>query len=140
MLPSFRLLALPTRNKKNLTHECICECKKFTISILNKNTPLKFVGTFGFKSGRDIDKFEGINYKIGITGLPVILDYSLAYIELETISSLDVGTHTIFIGKVVDAQILNDSEPMTYAYYHEVKRGTTSKNAPTYINLSKEVK
>jgi len=72
--------------------------------------------------------------------LPIILDNSLGYLELETLSSIDIDTHTIFIGKVVDAQILNDSEPMTYAYYHEVKRGTTSKNAPTYINLSKEVK
>ncbi len=122
-------------NKNNLTHECICECKKFTISILNKETPLKFIGNFGFKSGRDIDKLEGTNYKIGITGLPIILDNALAYIELETINSLDINTHTIFVGKIVEAQILNNTEPMTYAYYHEVKRGTTSKNAPTYVNL-----
>ena len=123
-------------NKKNFTHECICETKKFTISILNKDTPLKFIGTFGFKSGREVDKFLNINYKIGKTGLPIVLDNVLGYIELEIFTSLDVETHSIFVGKVVEAEILNNTEPMTYSYYHEVKRGTTSKNAPTYINLS----
>lgn len=127
-------------NKKNFTHECISECKKFTISILSKDTPLKFIGNFGFKSGRDVNKFENVNYKIGVTGVPIVLDNTVGYIELETIATFDVGTHTIFVGKVVNAEVLNDTEPMTYAYYHEVKRGTTSKNAPTYVDLKKEDK
>ncbi len=44
-----------------------------------------------------------------------------------------MGTHTIFIGEVVDAAVLTDEEPMTYAYYHLVKRGATPKAAPTYL-------
>ena len=94
---------------------------------------MKFIGHFGFKSGREIDKFSEISYKLGVTGTPIALKYSIAYLEAEVVSIVDVGTHTIFIGKIVDADILNEGEPMTYAYYHTVKKGKSPKTAPTYI-------
>jgi len=120
-------------NKQNLTHEFIRESNVFAVSVLSKNAPLKFVGHFGFKSGRDIDKFEGINHKVGRTGAPIVLDYAVACLEAEVIKEVDADTHTIFIGKVVDAEILTNEEPMTYAYYHKIKRGATPKAAPTHI-------
>jgi len=120
-------------NKQNFTHEFIRESRVFVVSVLSKDTPLKFVGHFGFRSGRDLDKFKGMNYKVGRTGAPIVLDQAIAYIEAEVIKEVDGGTHTIFIGKVVDAEILTSEEPMTYAYYHEIKRGVTPKAAPTYI-------
>ncbi len=126
-------------NKNNLTHEFIKESKVLTVSILSQNTPLSFIGHFGFKSGRNIDKFEGINYKIGKTQTPVVSDNTLAYLEVKVTQEVDVGTHTIFIGELVGADIMKEGEPMTYAYYHQVKRGTTPKTAPSYIEERKEV-
>ncbi len=120
-------------NKQNLTHEFIRESKVLVVSILSHDTPLSFIGRFGFKSGRDIDKFEGIGYRIGETQAPVVLVNTLAYIETRIIQEVDVGTHTIFIGELVEASIMKEGEPMTYAYYHQVKRGTTPKTAPSYI-------
>lgn len=120
-------------NKQNLTHEFISESKVFTASILSQDTPLSFIGHFGFKSGRDVDKLKDVNYKPGETGAPVVMDHSLAYIEARVINQVDVGTHTIFIGEVVGADVLSEGEPMTYAYYHQVKRGSTPKTAPSYI-------
>ena len=120
-------------NKNNLTHEFITQSKVFTASILSQDTPLSFIGRFGFKSGRDIDKFEGINYKIGDTQAPVVTDHTIAYLEAKVINQVDVGSHTIFIGELVGAEVLKEGEPMTYAYYHQVKRGTTPKTAPVYI-------
>jgi flavin reductase (DIM6/NTAB) family NADH-FMN oxidoreductase RutF/rubredoxin len=119
-------------NKQNLTHEYIADSKVFTVSILSRNTPLPFIGTFGFKSGRDIDKFEKINYKIGATKAPIVLDNALAYIEAQVINKIDIGTHTIFIGKVQDGEIIANDPVMTYEYYHEVKGGFSPKTAPTY--------
>jgi len=119
-------------NKKNFTHEFIQESKVFAVSVLSRNTPLEFIGNFGFKCGRDTNKFEGINYKVGKTGAPIVFDHAIAYFEAKVIKEFDGGTHTIFIGKVVDAEILTDEEPMTYAYYHKIKRGATPKTAPTY--------
>jgi len=127
-------------NKQNFTHEFIRESNIFAVSVLSKNAPLAFIGHFGFKCGRDIDKFKGINQKIGETGAPIVLDHAIAYIEAEVIKEVDGGTHTIFIGKVVDAEILTDNEPMTYAYYHKIKRGVTPKLAPTYIKEERTVK
>lgn len=120
-------------NKDNLTCEFILESKLFSISILSTETPMKFIGRFGFRSGRKTDKFEGIDYRIGVTGIPIVLENSIGYLEAEVVNTLDVGTHIIFAGKVVDAQILKDGEPMTYAYYRKVKGGKAPKAAPTYI-------
>jgi len=127
-------------NKQNLTHEFIKESKVFTVSILSQDVPMNFIGQFGFKSGREFDKFKDVKYKIGITGAPVILDNTVGYIEAEVIDTKDVGTHTVFVGKITDAEIINDKEPMTYAYYHEIKKGTAPKTAPTYINEENQLK
>jgi flavin reductase (DIM6/NTAB) family NADH-FMN oxidoreductase RutF/rubredoxin len=120
-------------NKQNFTHELIRQTGVFAVSVLSKNTPLKFIGDFGFRCGRDVDKFEDVNFKIGKTGTRIVLDNSIAYLESEVIKEVDAGTHTIFVGKLVDADILNSEEPMTYTYYHETKRGTTPSSAPTYL-------
>jgi flavin reductase (DIM6/NTAB) family NADH-FMN oxidoreductase RutF len=120
-------------NKQNLTHEFISESKVFTASILSQDTPLSFIGHFGFKSGREVDKLKDVNYKLEATKAPIVLDHSVAYLEAKVIHQVDVGTHTIFIGEVVGADVLGEGEPMTYAYYHQVKRGTTPKTAPSYI-------
>jgi len=126
-------------NKNNLTHDFIKESKLLAVSVLSQDTPLSFIGNFGFKSGRDTDKFEGINYKIGQTQAPMVTDNALAYLEAKVIQELDVGTHTIFVGELVEADVIREGEPMTYAYYHQVKRGTTPKTAPSYIEEKKEV-
>ncbi len=128
-------------NKQNLTHQFIKESRKFAISILSKETPMKFIGHFGFKSGVKIDKFKDVNYKVSNADVPIVLENAVAYLTAEVIKEVNVGTHTVFIGKVVEAEIINDKEPMTYAYYHEVKRGKAPKTAPTYIKeeIKKEV-
>ena len=127
-----------TINKNNLTHEFIKRSKVFAVSVLGTDASLGFIGSFGFKSGRDVDKFSGIEYKIGTTGAPIILEHVVACMEAEVINELDVGTHTIFVGEVVDSVVLNEGEPMTYAYYHMVKRGATPKTAPSYVEEKKE--
>jgi flavin reductase (DIM6/NTAB) family NADH-FMN oxidoreductase RutF/rubredoxin len=126
-------------NRQNLTHEFIKHSEVFTASILAQDTPLSFIGHFGFKSGREMDKFEGINYRISEVKAPVVTDNALAYLEARVTQDLDVGTHTIFVGELVGADVLKEGEPMTYAYYHQVKRGSTPKTAPSYIEREKEV-
>ena len=125
-------------NRENLTHELIDESRVFTATILSQNTPLPFIGRFGFKSGRELDKLQGINHRLGEAGAPIVLDHGLGYLEARVIDRIEVGTHTIFVGQIVGADILTEGEPMTYAYYHQVKRGTTPRTAPSYIEVRKE--
>lgn len=127
-------------NKENYTHELIKTSRKFTVSILSQAAPMTFVGLFGFKSGRDVDKLKGIKTKTGVTGVPIILDYSISFIETQVEGEMDCGTHTIFFGKVVEADIIGEGEPMTYAYYQNVKGGKSSINAPTYDQEKSTVK
>jgi ferric-chelate reductase [NAD(P)H] len=124
-------------NKKNFTHELILKSRIFAVSILGTKANLKFIGPFGFKYGRDIDKFEGVNYKIGKTGAPIVLDYTVAYLEAEVEETIDVGTHTLFVGKVVDGDLIDKGEPMTYEYYHQEIKGKEPETAPTYRKKKK---
>jgi flavin reductase (DIM6/NTAB) family NADH-FMN oxidoreductase RutF/rubredoxin len=124
-------------NKNNLTHDFIKTTRVFSASVLKQETPLNFIGDFGFKTGRDVDKLKGVNYKKGQTNSPVIIDNSVAYFEAEVIQDIDVGTHTIFIGRIVASEIISEDTPLTYDYYQKVKRGTTPKTAPSYIEKEK---
>ena len=119
-------------NKQNYTHECIAESKCFSVSILEEATPMTMIGQFGFKCGRDLNKFDGIAARAGQTGVPIVTGHACAFIEAEVINAFDCGTHTIFLGKVADCDLLAGGEPMTYAYYHQIKGGKAPKTAPTY--------
>ena len=128
-------------NRQCLTHEYITKSKVFTVSILSQESPMPFVGRFGFRSGRDIDKFEQVSYKIGQTGVPIVLDNTVGFLEAEVTESIDVVTHTLFIAKIVACETLNrDKAPMTYAYYRDIKQGKTPETAATYIKVKPKVK
>lgn len=122
-------------NKKNLTTELIQKKKAFTLAVLSEDAPLTYIGKFGFHSGRDTEKFEGTNHINGdFTGLPIPTDYALSYMEAEVEQEIEIGGYIFFIGKVGNAEVLDkESKPMTYSYYHDIKGGFTSKNAPTYV-------
>ena len=133
----FQVTAEPVKiavciNKQNLTHQYIADSSVFSVSILAQDTPMTFIGTFGFKSGRGVDKFKGIGYRVKGQGAPVITDHSVASIEAKVVSSCDVGTHTLFVGEVIGSEVFNDKEPMTYDYYHKFLKGKTPKTATTY--------
>ena len=125
-------------NKQNFTWECIKASGTFGVSVLCQDTPLPFIGKFGFKSGRDADKLEDINSKVGTMQTPIVLDNANAFFEAKVINELDVGTHMIFIGEIVDSGVLSDKPSLTYEYYQQVKRGTTPKTAPSYVAEKKE--
>jgi ferric-chelate reductase [NAD(P)H] len=119
-------------NKKNLTHEYIVKSKAFAVSILEESAPLTFFGPFGFRSGRDFDKFAKVQFKKGITGCPLLIEHVLSVLEAKVIDQVDAGTHTIFIGNTISAELLKEGNPLTYKYYREVLKGKSSVNSPTY--------
>lgn len=120
-------------NNKNLTYEYIEASKHFSVSILEEDTPLTFIGKFGFKSGRQEDKFKDTGFKVSGSGCPIVTDYSIGYLEAGVIKKFDCDTHTLFLGCVKDSGIFKEGRPMTYDYYHNVKKGTTPPKAPTFI-------
>lgn len=125
-------------NKQNLTNEFIRESGFFAVSVLSREAPLSLIGDFGFKSGREADKFAGVNYKLTPNGLPYITDNTLAFLEAKVLQTVDAGTHNIFIGEVIDAEVLREGLPMTYTYYQEVKRGGVPRTAPSYTPVKEE--
>lgn len=125
-------------NKLNHTHEILKKSRLLTVSILSQDAPMTLIGTFGFKSGRDVDKFALTEFNLGQNGVPIVQESCLGYLEGEVIQEVDVNTHTIFLARVTEGAITSDAEPMTYAYYHQVKRGKAPQTAPTYIKEEKK--
>ena len=118
-------------NHNNYTNECIKNSKEFSICVLGEKINPLIIGTFGFRSARDFNKFENIKYET-IEGLPICTD-SCAYLICKLINVTETNTHSIFIAEVTESKIIDDDTPMTYAYYHNVIKGKSPKNAPTYI-------
>jgi ferric-chelate reductase [NAD(P)H] len=119
-------------NKANLTEGMIAKAGYFSVSVLREEVPMTFLGTFGFKSGRDIDKFAGVEYETGEFGTPLVKQWCLSAFEARVVSALDLGTHTLFVGEVLSTRTFDSGSPLTYANYHLVKKGKSPKTAPTF--------
>ena len=118
-------------NHDNYTNSCITSSGKFAVSILSESSDSGLIGNFGFQSGKDVNKFDNVAYDM-IDNLPIIQD-SCGYVTCKVIDKLETATHTIFLGEVVEGDLLSNEPAMTYAYYHKVVKGKSPKNAPTYI-------
>lgn len=115
----------------NFTHQCIDKTSKFAISILDESSDPSIIGIFGFQSGKDMNKFEQVEYEV-LSDMPIV-KASCSYITCEVVDRMETPTHTVFLGRVYDANIRSEGKVMTYEYYHKVIKGRSSKNAPTYI-------
>ena len=120
-------------NTGNFTHDCVRESGVFSVSVLGHSVDMDMVRHFGFRSGRSINKFEKWNYVEGITGAPLVKEHAVSVFECRVIREIPVGTHTIFIGEVAAARVLDpDMQPLSYAEYHTEKKGKEPASAPTY--------
>jgi len=120
-------------NHLNYTHELIARSGVFGVSVLDTSADMEFIGRFGFRTGRKEDKLSQVKYKIGATGVPLVLDHALAVIEAKVVGQMDVGSHTLFMGRIVSSETIQTGQPMTYDYYHKELRGRAPKTAPTYV-------
>ncbi len=115
----------------NYTCELIGKSGKFALSILDKECSYETIRHFGLQSGRDVDKFGGIPAPTDCNGIPYIGWHTCSVISGVVTESHNLGTHTLFIAEVVDAKVLNDNEPLTYADYQnklKPESGNKSEN------------
>jgi len=106
--------------KRSLTHEMIAGSGRFTVSVIDREDPARaeLIRRFGFHSGRDMDKFEGIDHALGRSGLP-FLPTAVAVFECEVDAkmTLDLETHSLFVGRVERAGTRDGGTPFTYNEY-----------------------
>ena len=106
-------------NKKNYTHDIVKNSGKMNIIVLDESAPFSLFENFGFRSGRDYDKFENVDTFRSENGLIVLTEHLNSFISLEVEQYVDVETHGMFICKVTDARTMYDTPTMTYSYYHK---------------------
>lgn len=122
-------------NKDNFTTDIIKKSGAFGFSVLGENASTGLIGDFGYRSTRETDKFRGVNYFIGETGSPIVTDSCVAWFECKVTETLDLGSHMVFIGEVIAADLVkSDAKSLTYNYYREVMKGFSPKNAPTFVD------
>lgn len=125
-------------SKDNHSAELIRSTGLFSVSVLQADVEATTVGTFGFKSGKNINKMEGMDLKYGESGVPIVLNDAIAYLECEVKETIDVGSHLMFIAELKHSEVLDpDKEALTYLHYRQVKKGVAPKNAPTFIDKTK---
>lgn len=124
-------------NKNNYTWELVQKNGRFSVSILSEKTRKEVIQKLGFVSGKDHDKYEGIDYRMQ-DGLPILNEKCCGALICKVVSVTETPTHMVVLASVEDAFDIADTVPMTYRYYHEVIRGGAPKNAPSYIAPEKE--
>lgn len=105
-------------NKLNYSHDTILETREMNINCLTEDAPFKVFEEFGFKSGRDTDKFELCTPPRSDNGLVVLPKYINSYISLRVDNYIDLGTHGLFICTVTESAVVGEGKTMTYDYYH----------------------
>lgn len=124
-------------HKNNYTTAKILESRKFSISVLKKEVNTSLIGEFGFMSGAEFDKFRNLETITSVTGAPIITDSSVAWFDCKVVNTVDVGSHILIIGEVLDSDVLSGEEPLTYDYYREKYKMLAPKNAPTFLEKEK---
>lgn len=122
-----------TVNKQNYTTDVIKTAGHFSLAVVDETADMLFIGRFGFRTSANFDKFAGISSDTAMTGDAYPTEHVCAYVACEVVQTLDVGTHIVFVGRVIDAARLSDAPAMTYAYYHGTLKGKTPPKASSYV-------
>ena len=104
-------------NKQNYSHHIIKQTGVMNVNCLSVDAPFSVFEDFGFRSGRTVDKFEGVETMRSENGLIVLPRYVNAFLSLKVEQYLDLDTHGMFVCSVTEARVLSDRETMTYTYY-----------------------
>lgn len=119
-------------HKQNATTAAVQQTGRFTASVLSQEATMDLIGTFGFHSSLDTDKFANVDYELDSAEVPCLRQACVARFSVKVDQTVDVGSHLLFIGEVDEACMLSDQPPLTYAYYHQVLRGKTPPKAASY--------
>ena len=107
-------------NKANYTHDMVMKTQKANISVISEAADFELFKHFGFQSGKDVNKFETFDaVKRVCNGTLAVTKGTNSYISAEVTQQLDLGTHTLFLAKVLDAEVFNETESATYNYYQQ---------------------
>lgn len=104
----------------NYTCDLVKEGGVFCLTLLDKTCTMETIRHFGLQSGREVDKFGMMRPRLDKNGVPYLGWQSCGYLSCRVLSSQDLGSHTLFIAEVEDAEVLSGEEPLTYAYYQNV--------------------
>lgn len=105
-------------NKANYTHDMIVRTGEFTVSTISQEASFDLFKHFGFQTGREVDKFADFDdCKRGSNGLYYVTKGTNAFISVKVDQTVDLGSHTMFVGEVTDMEVLADVSSATYEYY-----------------------
>ena len=122
-----------TVNKQNLTHDMIKNTGVFNVSILTEEATFWIFQHYGFQSGRDVDKFENLPDVRTPNGIRYVGGCTNAVISGKVVSTVDCGSHTLFVAEVTGAQVLSNDRSMTYQYYFDNVKPKPAKSEGKWV-------
>ncbi len=116
-------------NKASYTHDMLLKTGLFTVSVISRAAEFQLYQRFGFRSGRDVGKFADYTaYKNAENGVPYITEGTNAYLAVKVGQTVDLGSHTMFIGEVTEMEVLSEEPSANYAYYQENVKPKSEEN------------
>ena len=103
----------------NYTREVVETTGRLSVSVLSRDAVFDTFKRFGFQSGRQADKFAGFPHAFTKSGLPYITEQSNAYFSGKVLESRDLGSHTLFLVEIDEAEVLSKVPSVTYAEYRQ---------------------
>ncbi len=122
---AIQVASLPDRiavavNKSNFTHDMILKTNCFNISVISETADFALFKHFGYQSGRDVDKFAGYtDFKTSANSIPYITAGTNSFFSIDVKQSVDLGSHTLFIGEISESALLSATPSATYSFYQE---------------------
>lgn len=133
MPPKFSL----TLNKSNETYKALQAKGSFSATVLSKETPKDLINLFGYKSGRVVNKYEGLNVETDGNGNPYVKDHALARFSCKVVDQLDLGSYVLLIAEATEAEVLGEGSALTLEDFNN--SGNATPPTATVIRTLEEV-
>lgn len=119
-------------HKDNVTAGVIKAAGAFAVTAIDQTADMPYIGNFGFRTSANYDKFEKYETATTENGAPYCPEHACAMYACKLLDTVDVGTHYLFVGEVVQTEKLSAEPPLTYSYYHTTLKGKTPPKASSY--------
>lgn len=119
-------------HKDNYTAQLVEQSGVFAAVALSQSATMELIGKFGLQTSQEVDKFKGLKTREDINGIPYVYEQAVARYSCKVVDQMDAGSHIVFLGEVVDSEVLGGMCPMTYSYYDKIKNGLTPPKASSY--------
>ena len=104
--------------KSSATHDALQRSRVFNLSGIREEAPMELFRNFGMRSSRKADKFTHFpGLARSTNGILYPAEWGTMYLSVEVTEQVDLGDHTLFIGRITEDAVLQDGPTCSYQHF-----------------------